>query len=331
MKNLLFLILLMSFVSCSIFNKNRNTQNVNDEANRVLIALKGYQPIDPITIIYDIDSLGANTRLIDVFPNEASRVAIGTVNQNGSISYGPIDVVRVGKTYSVVMDYIKYTTTSIPALYYEEINESKSIISKRKDTIVKKEINEIASLRTAYGTVKKKSNYEVSISKKNNKNNLLVDSNHSIKVPVYVGVGLRIQASVTVLKDSLNINIGSLSGLGVAGSQNQISGNFVIQTLGISGENITPSMPIADKINETTIQVAMQSIATMKSKIYDNNTTISPHVIAFGLTYNIDGAKELIESTIHTSPPYLYINSNNRIMFYEDPNSEIFKIDSFSN
>lgn len=138
-----------------------------------------------------------------------------------------------------------------------------------------------------------------------------------IKIPVYVGIGLRIQSNVTVLKDSLNINLGSLYNLGIAASQNQINGTLVIQTLGITGTQISSAIPIPDKINESTIQNAITSLATIKSKIYDKETRIYPQVVGFGLSYNIAGAKDLIEATLHSNPPKIKALDKKEVLEFE--------------
>ncbi len=59
----------------------------------------------------------------------------------------------------------------------------------------------------------------------------------------------------------------------------------------------------------------MQSLATIKSKIYDSKTYIIPQVVAFGLPYSIEGAKDLLESTLHTEPPLMLINDIGEIDF----------------
>ncbi len=168
-------------------------------------------------------------------------------------------------------------------------------------------------LSTNHGSVEE---FNAELLSPSNNLNSAKSKKHNIKIPVYVGVGLRIQASVTVLKDS--VNLGSLYGLGIAASQNKLNGTLIIQTLGISGENISPIIPIPDRINESTIQAAMQSLATIKSKIYDKKTKIIPQVVAFRLPYSINGAKNLIESTLHTAPPLLSINNKSEITLKQE-------------
>ena len=342
MKKLLFLLLIIFIISCSAFQENADLSKLNDKANESLIGMKGYQPIDPIQlkITKEKDSLSFKD-IIDEFPNEATRIAIGKLNQNGSLTFGPFSVAKKGESYSVIIDYIKYISTSLPTKYsenysiisYKEYRAQsssfiESLLNDEQISKIKKEdegqkiIQRDYSLKTNHGEIngerfKKQPEFKSKIDK-----NLY----NKIKAPVYVGVGLRIQASVTALKDS--INLGSLYGLGLAASQNELNGTLIIQSLGISGENISPIIPIPSRISESTIQTAMQSIATIKSKIYNKKTKITPQVVGFGLPYLVDGAKDLIETTLHTAPPHLFINNNGRIRFEQVEYTENEKNDN---
>lgn len=284
MKTTHLFLLLLVLTSCKSLVKN-TAGKVNANANEQVFALKGYQPIDPISVnieAFKIDSI------IYLFPNEATRVAIGKLNQSGSLSFTTSTYTRRGESYTIIIDYIKYKTTSIPARY--------SLDSQVKDSIIKTQ--EILS--TKFGKIGGESTSKFSPLQNSTVYNM---NSQDIKIPVYVGVGLRIQSNITVLKDSLNINLGSLYNLGIAAAQNQISGTLVIQTLGVSGPQISSAIPIPDKINESTIQNAITSLATIKSKLYDKETKVYPHVVGFGLSYSIEGAKDLIEASLHSKPP----------------------------
>jgi hypothetical protein len=299
MKSLIYFFFIISFISCNSL-KDNNANKVNDKINETLFALKGYQPIDPISIN---DSEIKTDSIINYFPNEAARVAVGTVNKNGTITFGPGTIAVSGESYTVIIDYIKYHTTSIPAHYsYEQQN-----------TADKTQIEE--TLQTQFGTIK--SQKSINFNTQLDTSQLFTGNKQKIKIPVYVGVGLRIQANITVLKDSLGLNLGSLYNLGVAASQNQINGTLIIQTLGISGKQISSAIPIPDKINESTIQNAIISLATIKSKLYDNDTSIKAHVVGFGLPFNMNGAKDLIEATLHSNPPKVSSKTKSGLTFEE--------------
>lgn len=330
MKKVTIIALLIGLVSCKTIQNNTDLNKLNANANRVNIVMKGYQPIDPIQLTVKKENNTLTFKdIISEFPNEATRVAVGKVNQSGSLTFGPFNVARSGESYSVIIDYIKYITTAIPARYSEYhttkkyqdyVNNNYNFLGEKLDSLkIPKELKSKIvllskqSLTTNYGSV-----YENNAELGDQNQNLQLDKSqqHNVKIPVYVGIGLRIQASVTVLKDS--VNLGSLYGLGVAASQNKLNGTLIIQSLGISGENVSPIIPIPDRINESTIQTAMQSLATIKSKIYDKKTKITPQVVAFGLPYSIGGSKDLIESSLHTSPPTLEIKTNGELFLLQE-------------
>lgn len=113
-------------------------------------------------------------------------------------------------------------------------------------------------------------------------------------VPVYIGVGLRLTASITVNKGS--VNLGNLFSIGVEASAEKISGSLVVQTLGISGESISASIPFPSELNSNTIQNAILALGAIKAKIYDDNTTITPRVV--GVYNSLGGGPETINAFI---------------------------------
>lgn len=329
-KNLLLLSTIL-IIGCSSLKDNSNIEKLNEQANNTATVMKGYQPIDPIQLRVEKENDTLSFKdIISEFPNEATRVAVGKINQSGSLTFGTFKIAKSGESYSIIIDYIKYITTAIPARFAEKhttrkyldyANNNYTFLKENKnDTLTipekLKSMNVLLSdyiLSTNYGSVNE---FKAELLTPNQNLKSDKEQKHNIKIPVYVGVGLRIQASVTILKDS--VNLGSLYGLGVAASQNKLNGTLIIQSLGISGENISPIIPIPDRINESTIQTAMQSLATIKSKIYDTKTRITPQVVAFGLPYSINGAKDLIESSLHTSPPLLIMKKTSEIIIKQE-------------
>jgi|GEM_PF-889393 len=93
-----------------------------------------------------------------------------------------------------------------------------------------------------------------------------------------VGVGLRL---ITLLTTSeAGINIGDLSSIGLAAKLGKVKGTLMIEVVGIKSKEVTTLLPLPSEINQTTIQNAMQALATIKSKIYDNETKLYPQVMA---------------------------------------------------
>lgn len=228
----------------------------------------GYHPLDPLPVKLEFlnDSIPiSNKRILNALPDETMRLAIGEVNSSGGLSFSGATVGYKGRTYVVILDYIKFNTNSFGV--------------KLENT----------------GTVKSEL-----------KANLTNSDNPDVIVPVYVGVGLRLTANITV--KSGKVNLGNLFALGGEASSEKITGTLVVQTLGVSGENISSIIPMPSEINPTTIQNAIMALATMKSNLYDEQTNISPRVV--GVYNNLGGGSETINGFISSmlqQPRPLYV------------------------
>lgn len=110
-----------------------------------------------------------------------------------------------------------------------------------------------------------------------------------------IGVGLRLIAKVKSNKS--NVGFGDLFALGIAAESNHVKGTLAIEVIGIKSKDVTNIIPFPSEINPTTIQHAMQAMATIKSKIYDNTTQIFPQIIAIKLNETNNCTQmDLIES-----------------------------------
>lgn len=111
-----------------------------------------------------------------------------------------------------------------------------------------------------------------------------------------VGIGIRVSASFIAAEDS--IRIGSLYGIALAVQQNKISGTLKVQTIGISGKDISSLIPMPSEINVTTIQDAIQAIGGIKAKIYDTtNVTIQPQAFSIATMGNKKTVLEMLDTT----------------------------------
>lgn len=93
-----------------------------------------------------------------------------------------------------------------------------------------------------------------------------------------VGVGLRLVTLITT--SEAGINIGDLSSIGLASKAGKLKGTLMIEVVGIKSKEVTTLLPLPSEINQTTIQNAIQALATIKSKIYDTDTKLYPQVMA---------------------------------------------------
>lgn len=272
---------------------------------------KGYQPIEPIPIRVTTEQDNnsrqennpspknsskqkyiSNQRLLRALPNESMRLAIGQLDRGGGISYGPFALALENKSYMVILDYIKYYTKSMRVIAASEDPNYRKFAIMKKDQELPEGVTAMA-------------------------------------IPIYLGVGLRLQAAVTVLEGG--VNLGSLYGLGLAAQQGRIVGTLHIQTLGISGETISPLLPMPSEINVSTIQAAIQALATIKSKLYDpsefqrqdqnssanlsaERVTIVPAIVGLEDYFGEEGSKEQFISNLLNEPIRLDLSQFERTL-----------------
>lgn len=111
---------------------------------------------------------------------------------------------------------------------------------------------------------------------------LLLKSLERIEVPVYIGVGLRITATVYEIDSTA-----SLTGLGALSGENT-KGTMVVQTLGVSGPKISAALPVQSELNQSTIQNAVVTIGSVKALLYDPNVLCMPRVVGIYLPVPAD-------------------------------------------
>jgi hypothetical protein len=234
----------------------------------------GYHPIDPLPVKVS-PAKAPNEMILNGLPDETMRLAIGEVMADGSVSYGPAKAGYKGRAYLVVLDYIKFDTKSF-GVRVSTTNGASTIDSVLPpDSYAQFRAAPLPSGADDW----KKAN----------------PSANSL-VPTYVGVGLRLTASVTVNEGS--IDLGNLIALGAAAHARQVSGTLVVQTLGISGPTISPLVPMPSEISESTIQNAILSLGAIKARLYDEHTEIHPRVV--GVYNNLGGGAKTINSFIST-------------------------------
>lgn len=210
----------------------------------------GYHPIDPLPVRLKAEAPPSNAKILDALPDETMRIAIGQIQANGGITFGPAKAGVAGNSYVVVLDYVKFETKS-------------------------------------FGV-------DISVADGRKTASLSAQKSPPVIVPVYVGVGLRLTANITVNEGS--VDLGNLFALGAAAQAKQVSGTLVVQTLGISGESVSTIIPMPSEINASTIQNAIMALGAIKAKIYDTGTRINPRVV--GVYNNLGGGQETINGFI---------------------------------
>lgn len=97
-----------------------------------------------------------------------------------------------------------------------------------------------------------------------------------------VGVGLRLRASIETKKAGLNI--GNLFGLAQEAQKGKVSGTLSFDVIGINSKDILNLIPLPTEISQASIVNALQAMASIKSKIEDENTNLYPKLLAIKLT-----------------------------------------------
>ena len=132
-----------------------------------------------------------------------------------------------------------------------------------------------------------------------------------------IGIGLRIKA--TVITNQANLNLSSLVNLGVEASSKHLTGLLSIDIFGIDSKDITNYIPLTAKLDETSIQNALQAIATIKSKIWDNNVKLTPHLIA--INQKMDSSEKIIKEKI-VNGAFSYTSSSDIIFRFWKPDGQ---------
>lgn len=231
-----------------------------------------YVPLDPLPVkVVDGPNCGPGkprASLLTMLPDNAVRIAVRQISGSTSLGFGPAQLGYEGNSYEVVLDYINADVANLRFAYDAPIGgaEGDARAAQQIEAASLTRIDEDASIPPGKNVV---------------------------VIPVYVGVGLRLTAIVTVHKGKVNLSsLGSLSAKAEAG---QVTGSLIVQTLGITGPKVTTALPLPSELNQTTIQAAIVTLGAVKALIPDQaGTVLKPRVT--GIYNPIQGATQ---ATIH--------------------------------
>lgn len=298
----------------------------------------GYQPSEPLHVV--IADNYANADLLFALPNESVRVAYGFYDLSGELRFGPATANRGHRHMVIMLDYFKYRMFPVPVtVTFEPVEESEAATRKLRtrsinvtpsgsahsvtcDPAARESSGRLSDAIEAAPFVSDNSSLFrwPSYSQPRGELPILNGSNAqtasiNTSIPVYIGIGMRVRADITLLEQGGSIEIsqlGDLVGLGLAARNNQITGTLLVQTLGISGPDVSPYIPAPSEINATTISNAMQAIATIKSKMYTATESqptksippvvITPAIIAFDDYLGLEGSTRLLPVALLERP-----------------------------
>jgi hypothetical protein len=133
-----------------------------------------------------------------------------------------------------------------------------------------------------------------------------------------IGIGLRVRASVITKKSDLNLS--GLTNLGMEASLDNLSGYLSVEIIGIDSKDVTNHIPLIAKLDETSIQNAMQAIAAIKSKIWDPDVHLTPHLLA--IKQEKDSSEVIIKNEIVNVSEYGFTNTSEIILRYWKPDGD---------
>ncbi|MDG2314482.1 MAG: hypothetical protein P8L72_03750 [Flavobacteriaceae bacterium] len=94
-----------------------------------------------------------------------------------------------------------------------------------------------------------------------------------------IGIAIRVIAKIQT--NSNGVDLGSMSSLGEAYKNSQLTGAYTMSVVGIESQEISNLIPIFPlRINEDSQKIIEENVAKIKNLIYDEATVISPSKIS---------------------------------------------------
>ena len=106
------------------------------------------------------------------------------------------------------------------------------------------------------------------------RDDVMVDKN----TPVRVGVGVRIVADISTTK--ADIDLGSIFAIAFAAKAGYLKGQIEVLKIGMDSPSFSLVLPPPTEINDTSLQNALQAVASIRAKLYDSDTKLTPHILA---------------------------------------------------
>lgn len=220
--------------------------------------------------------------------NQEQVALIQPISGDSYKGYRAIDPLPVSK----VTKYDTATTSEIEVFWAsitdKDVKRSLLPIQSSQVSVTKTDISGSASYLTASvsGEV---GEYSVVMDYMKYRVEQVFDTNNEFIGNGRVGVGLRIKANVQTSKASLNL--GSVIALGLEAERGNLSGGISIDVIGIDSEGITNLIPMTSEIDQTAIQSALQALASVKAKLWEDDVSITPHLVAMTETLGSNESK----------------------------------------
>jgi hypothetical protein len=223
---------------------------------------------------------GTPIAILESLPDQAVRIAVGQYDASGTLVYGPAKIGLSGQSYQVVLDYVSVDTRNVPVYIHRTSSEGKDVSI----------FDDYAPGQTFRVARDPESDVFTSGIKKEAPKPL----GEQLTIPVYVGVGLRLTASVTVTNATANLS--SLGTIAADAEAGKLTGSLIVQTLGVTGKAVSITLPLPSELNRTTIQNAILALGSIKAVLYDSNTVIAPRVV--GIYNPVGGGQQVVNGII---------------------------------
>ena len=289
-----------------------------------------YVPLDPLSVsqrkgrsCYENNSakqcsLDGNCEILlkelrKALPDQTVRMAVAQYNSNGTVSYGPASVGFEGNSYQIILDYMNtdtsraifnvrrkiviggssggYTSGRIPYEFRSEVIDKDAFYEY---DVIPIETSEIFTQDIDPNISDQTSDSEENSEFKHSETFSAWSEYESVSFPVYVGVGLRLTANITVLEG--RVNLSGLPAIAAEAAAGRLTGSIIVQTLGITGEKISNLLPLPSELNQATIQNSVLALGAIKALLSDDETELTPRVV--GLFNPLGGDAGLVNSIV---------------------------------
>ncbi|HET9283373.1 MAG TPA: hypothetical protein VFR24_15570 [Candidatus Angelobacter sp.] len=153
-------------------------------------------------------------------PDQAVRVAIGQYDASGTLVYGPVKIGVSGQSYQIVLDYVSVDAANV-SVYIERLLVDPTGNVPPKEVSV---FDDAITTRTEYRVFRVPESGAFAFASATNEK----PKGERVVIPVYVGVGLRLTAAVTVTKGTANLS--SLGAIAADAESGRITGSLIVQT-----------------------------------------------------------------------------------------------------
>lgn len=229
-----------------------------------------YVPLDPMPVATHVHPNCKGKELGSLYkhlPDNAVRIAMRQLTANGSLGFVPVSLGYQGSSYQVVLDFINADVT------YARLRQNGGDLRRGSTPYSLDRIDDF------FGQIR--------------------TSPQEIVIPVYVGIGLRLTANVTV--HSGHVNLSSLGALSAAADAKKITGSLIVQTLGITGPKVIAALPLPSDLNATTIQNAILSLGTVKALMDGKNQDVDVFPRVIGIYYPFPNPSQYAINVIVTA------------------------------